>query len=120
MTLVAKTNLATTYYHQARFDEAEKLEVEVLQGRQQVLGKFHWLTLLSMSNLLDTYIGQGRMEACEQNLTLLVQASLAEAEPNPRLRSSILDNANKMCSLYKERGQLQSLAELEEKISMLQ
>ncbi|KAL9076812.1 MAG: hypothetical protein Q9161_000797 [Pseudevernia consocians] len=119
-TLVAKTNLAVTYYHQARLDEAEKLELEVFQGRQHVFGKSHWLTLFSMSNLLNTYIEQGRMEICEQSLTLLLQASLAAPEPNARLRSSILANAKRMCSLYKECGRLESLTELEEKMDLLQ
>ena len=119
-TLVAKTNLAVTYYHQARLDEAEKLELEVFQGRQHVFGKSHWLTLFSMSNLLNTYIEQGRMEICEQSLTLLLQACLAAPEPNARLRSSILANAKRMCSLYKECGRLESLTELEEKMDSLQ
>lgn len=120
VTLVAKTNLATTYFLQARFDLAEKLEVEVFQGRQQLFGKSHWLTLFSMGNLLKIHIEQGWMEACEQSLTFLLQASLAEPEANPRLRSHILDIARKAGSLYKEWGRLQSLRELEEKMVLLQ
>ena len=118
-TLVAKTNLATTYFHQVRLDEAEKLEGEVFRGRQQVFGKYHWLTLLSMNNLLNIYIEQGRLEACEQSLTTLLQATIDEPEPNPRLRSPILENAKRMCLLYKQSGQVQILTELEEKMEML-
>ena len=119
-TFVAKTNLATTYFNQSRLDEAERLELEVLQGRQQLFGKSHWLTLQSMNNLLNTYMEQGRMEACEQNMTMLLEESLAKAEPDPRLQPSILEKANRMCSLYKESGRLQSLSKLEAKMDMLQ
>ena len=73
-----------------------------------------------MSNLLNTYIEQGRVEACEQTLTLLLEASLAKAEPDPRLRPSILEKANRVCSLYKESGRIQSLSELEANMDMLQ
>lgn len=119
-TLVAKTNLATTYFQQGRLDEAERLEAEVLHVRRQLLGRSHWLTLSSMNNLLNTHIQQGRMEACEQSLTFLLQASLDLPEPNRRLRSTIIENAKRVCSLYKESGQLQTLTELEEKMKMLQ
>ena len=119
-TFVAKTNLATTYFKQSRLDDAGRLELEALQARQQLFGKSHWRTLQSMSNLLNTYIEQGRMDACEQNMTLLLEASLAKAEPDPGLLPSILENANRMCSLYKESGRLQNLSELEAKVDMLQ
>ena len=119
-TFVAKTNLATTYFNQSRLDEAERLELEVLQGRQQVFGKSHWLTLQSMNNLLNTYIEQGRMEDCEHMMTFLLETSLAKAEPDPRLQPSILEKANRLCSVYKESGRLQSLSKLEAKMDMLQ
>ncbi len=119
-TFVAKTNLAVTYFNQSRLDEAERLELEVLQGRQQVFGKSHWRTLQSMSNLVNTWIEQGRIEACEQNLIFLLEASLAKTEPDPRLRPSILEKANRVCSLYKESGRLQCLSKLEEKTDLLQ
>ena len=119
-TLVAKTNLATTRFQQGRLDEAEELEEEVLQTRRRLLGTSHWLTLSSMNNLLNTYIEQSRMEACGQSLTVLLQASLDLPEPNRRLRSTILENAERVCSLYKASGQLQNLTELEEKMKSSQ
>ena len=119
VTLVAKTNLATTYFHQGRLDEAEELELKVFQGRRQVLGESHWLTLSSMNNLLRTYIAQNRIESCEQNLAFLLQASINVREYHPRLRSSTLENAQRVCSLCRESGRLESANEFEEKLKML-
>ena len=120
VTLVAKTNLAMTYFQQGRLEEAERLEGEVFHTRRRVLGESHSLTLSSMNNLLNTYIEQGRMEACGQSVVFLLRASFELLEPsNRRLRASILENAKRVCARYEERGQLQSLAELEEKMKVL-
>ncbi|TFK32174.1 hypothetical protein BDQ12DRAFT_617536, partial [Crucibulum laeve] len=53
-------NLAATYSSQGKWTEAEKLEVEVMEKRQQLLGPAHPDTLISMENLAATYRKQGR------------------------------------------------------------
>jgi aromatic ring-cleaving dioxygenase len=53
-------NLAVTYYDQQRYDEAEKLEVDVLNLRREILGDKHPDTILAGENLTATYKMQGR------------------------------------------------------------
>ena len=45
------SNLAVIYANQGRWEEAEALEIEVLEKRKQVLGEDHPDTLRSMENL---------------------------------------------------------------------
>ncbi len=59
-------NLACTYYNQGRWDEAEKLEVQVMEARKEKLGSHHPDTLSSMANLADTYQNQGRLDEAEK------------------------------------------------------
>ena len=47
-------NLAPIYWDQGRHAEAEKLEVEVLETKKQVLGPEYPDTLLTMNNLAST------------------------------------------------------------------
>jgi hypothetical protein len=44
-------NLASTYRDQGRWDEAEKLEVQVIETSKTKLGVDHPSTLTSMANL---------------------------------------------------------------------
>ena len=53
-------NLAATYRNQGRWTEAEKIEVQVMETSQRVLGEEHPSTLSSMANLAFTNIKQGR------------------------------------------------------------
>ena len=48
-TLISVANLASTYRNQGRWNEAEKLEVQVMEMRKKVLGEEHPHTLTSMS-----------------------------------------------------------------------
>ncbi len=63
-------NLASTYRNQGRWDEAETLEVQVMETRKTKLGADHPSTLTSMANLASTYRNQGRWDEAE---TLEVQ-----------------------------------------------
>ncbi|KAH8598603.1 hypothetical protein B0O99DRAFT_505943 [Bisporella sp. PMI_857] len=53
-------NLASTYRNQGRWNEAEDLDVQVIETRKRVLGPEHPDTLTSMANLASTYRHQGR------------------------------------------------------------
>ncbi|KAK1773027.1 hypothetical protein QBC45DRAFT_121385 [Copromyces sp. CBS 386.78] len=55
-------NLASTLWNQGRWEEAEKLEVQVMETRKTKLGADHPLTLMSMANLAFTWNSQGRRE----------------------------------------------------------
>ncbi len=59
-TLTNMANLASTYWNQGRWKEAEKLDIRALETSQRVLGEEHPDTLNSMANLASIYYGQGR------------------------------------------------------------
>lgn len=72
-------NLASTYGNQGRWDEAEKLQVEVMATSKTKLGADHPSTLTSMANLAFTWQSQGRgieanklMEECVQLRTRIL------------------------------------------------
>ena len=49
-----------------RWNEAEELDVDVMNARKAKLGSDHPDTLTSMSNLACTYQNQGRWDEAEQ------------------------------------------------------
>jgi tetratricopeptide (TPR) repeat protein len=65
-TLTSMANLASTYQNQGRWNEAEKLQVQVMETRTRVLGKEHPDTLTSMANIASTYRDQGRWNEAEK------------------------------------------------------
>jgi tetratricopeptide (TPR) repeat protein len=65
-TLSSMANLASTYWKQGRWGEAEQLDVRVMETRTRVLGAEHPSTLTSMGNLALTYSNQGRWGEAEQ------------------------------------------------------
>ncbi|KAK3619212.1 hypothetical protein LTR56_024172 [Elasticomyces elasticus] len=60
------SNLALTYWSQGRWQEAEKLAVEVVETRKQVLGEEDLDTLTSIGNLSLTHWNQGRWQKAEE------------------------------------------------------
>ena len=58
-TLNSMAILASTYRNQGRRNEAEQLEVQVVNMRKKHLGAEHPDTLTSMANLASTYWNQG-------------------------------------------------------------
>ena len=59
-------NLAATYWNQGRLNEAEQLQVQVMDMRKKLLGAEHPDTLSSMKNLAATYWSQRRLNEAEQ------------------------------------------------------
>jgi hypothetical protein len=59
-TLRSMANLASTYRNQGRWDEAEKLEVQVTETRKAKLKVDHPDTLTGMANLASTLWNRGR------------------------------------------------------------
>ncbi|SPO02478.1 uncharacterized protein DNG_05151 [Cephalotrichum gorgonifer] len=59
-------NLASTYRNQGGWDDAEKLDVQVMEMSKTKLGEDHPSTLTSMANLASTYRNQGRWEDAEE------------------------------------------------------
>jgi hypothetical protein len=54
-------NLASTYSNQGRWDEAEQLQVQVMESRKTKLGADHPDTLRSMANLAFTWKSSGHI-----------------------------------------------------------
>jgi tetratricopeptide (TPR) repeat protein len=54
------------FYHVGSWDEAEKLQVDVMNGRKTKLGSDHSQTLTSMSNLAFIYWKQGKLDEAEK------------------------------------------------------
>jgi len=65
--------LALTYHNQGRWDEAEKLQVEVMDARKVKLGSQHPDTLQVMADLALTYKSQERLAEAESLLSRAVQ-----------------------------------------------
>ena len=59
-------NLASTFWNQGRWKEAEELFVQVMETRKRVLREEHPDTLTSMANLASTYRNQGRWKEAEE------------------------------------------------------
>ena len=53
-------NLAGIYWNQERWDEAEQLQIQVMEMRKKLYGAEHPQTLSIMANLASTYMNQGR------------------------------------------------------------
>jgi hypothetical protein len=64
-TLSSMSNLAATYWKQGRWDEAEKLDADVMNGRKAKLESNHPDTLSSMAHLAATYRKQGWWDEAE-------------------------------------------------------
>ena len=54
-TLTSMANLASTYWNQGRWNEAEELQMQELETCKRVLGSEHPSTLTSIGNLALTY-----------------------------------------------------------------
>jgi len=59
-TLTSMANLASTYRNQGRWDDAEKLEVQVIETSKTKLGVDHPDTLTSINNLAFTWKRSGK------------------------------------------------------------
>jgi hypothetical protein len=59
-TLTNMANLASTFWNQGRWEESEKLEVQVLETRKRRLGEEHPSTLTTLTNLAFTWKSSGR------------------------------------------------------------
>ena len=54
-TLSSVANLASIYWNQGRWNEAEQLEIQVIDTKKKLFGEEHPDILISMANLARTY-----------------------------------------------------------------
>ena len=64
--LTSMANLASTFWNQGRWKEAEELQAKELDICSRVLGEEHPFTLTSMANLASTFWNQGRWKEAEE------------------------------------------------------
>jgi hypothetical protein len=64
-------NLGLIFQKQKRWQEAEELEVHVMEARKRVLGLEHPETLASIANLAHTYSHRGRTEEAKEMMMQL-------------------------------------------------
>ncbi|KAL4946533.1 P-loop containing nucleoside triphosphate hydrolase protein [Aspergillus oleicola] len=67
--------LAVAYRREGKWEEAEQLEVQVMEMSKTKLGADHPNTLASMGNLAATYMSQGRWDEAEQLLVQVMETS---------------------------------------------
>ena len=72
-TLTAMHNLASIYKDMGKFDEAEKIQTNVITTRKTKLGPDHPNTLATMASLAMTYKSQGRWDEAEHLLSDTIQ-----------------------------------------------
>ena len=65
-TLESKNDLAVLYKEQARYNEAEKLLLDAVEGRRLKLGDTHPHTLESWHNLIELYEAWNKSEKANQ------------------------------------------------------
>ena len=63
---IQMARFALVFYENGYWNDAEKLEVDVMELRKRILGAEHPDTLTSMSNLAETYRHQGRWNETEK------------------------------------------------------
>jgi tetratricopeptide (TPR) repeat protein len=89
LTLASMTYLASTYYFQGRWKEAEELDGQVFLIKKRLLGEKHTETLTSMINLASSYRNQGRWKDAEtlQLEALKIMGSIYGEQDPEMLRS---------------------------------
>ncbi|KAG9119354.1 hypothetical protein FRC07_005660 [Ceratobasidium sp. 392] len=92
---------AKVYYESGRWQQAEQLQVQVVDARKQALGGLHPDTLRSMANLASTYWNQGRWDEAE---SLQVQVLDAKQQALGELHPDTLTSMNNLASTYRNQG----------------
>jgi hypothetical protein len=85
-TLISAGNLAASLSRQGKYDEAEKMEREVLAVSKRVLGAEHPDTLTAAGNLAACLKRQGKYPEAELNRTQSAGASQRSPAPRGTMR----------------------------------
>jgi tetratricopeptide (TPR) repeat protein len=96
-------------WEEGRWNDAEELEVKVMEARWRVLGEVHPDTLSAMANLASTYRKQGRWKEAEELQVKVMEASsrvLGEEHP------STLTAVGNLAATYRNQGRWKEAEEL--------
>ncbi|RYP24486.1 hypothetical protein DL765_000506 [Monosporascus sp. GIB2] len=100
-TLSSAANLASTYWKQGRWKEAETLQVQVMEISKKVLGDEHPDTLNNAANLASTYWKQGRWKEAETlHVQVMEMNKKVLGDEHPDTLSSVANLASK----YRDQG----------------
>ncbi|KAK7177485.1 kinesin light chain [Paraphaeosphaeria sporulosa] len=101
---------AMTLYDDGRYEEAEELQVQVMQTMKRVLGDEHPDTLTRMANLASTYWNQGRWKEAEELEVQVVQTMkrvLGDEHPDT------LSSMGNLAATYRNQGRWKEAEELQ-------
>ncbi|KAJ6120892.1 hypothetical protein N7523_005172 [Penicillium sp. IBT 18751x] len=101
--------LAKAYLHEGRWEEAEQLEVQVMEIRRTKLGENHPSTLSSTVNLASTYRKQGRWSEAEK---LEVQVMEARKTRLGKEHSDTLSSMASLASTYRKQARWEEAEQL--------
>ncbi|KAK3693269.1 hypothetical protein B0T22DRAFT_496127 [Podospora appendiculata] len=94
-TIWSMVSLAATYHQQGRYEEAEKIQVEVLALRRDVLGEKHPYTLQAMHGLAVTWNSRQQypeaLDMMQECLQLQYQV-LGQSHPSTQRSSYVLNS----------------------------
>ncbi|KAJ5429553.1 hypothetical protein N7491_006569 [Penicillium cf. griseofulvum] len=109
VSLKSSAMLAEAYSLEGRWEEAEQLEVQVMETRKTKLGDDHPDTLTSMANLASTYRNQGRWEEASQlEVQVMETRKMKLGEDYP---DTLMSMAN-MASTYWNQGRWEEAEQL--------
>ncbi|BDD58982.1 hypothetical protein MAP00_004217 [Monascus purpureus] len=97
-------------YLDGRYNEAEQLEIQVMESRKTVLGPEHPDTLTSMANLASTFRNQGRWTEAEQ-LEIQVM-ELRKTVLGPEHPDTLTSMAN-LASTFRNQGRWKEAEQLD-------
>ncbi|MCB9858420.1 MAG: serine/threonine protein kinase [Phycisphaerales bacterium] len=86
------SNLAAIYVSLHRYDRAEELYLEALEGRRRALGEAHPSTLLTINNLATLYTKIDRIPDAAGLYETALAAALKEHEEPPPIVNSLRSN----------------------------
>jgi tetratricopeptide (TPR) repeat protein len=107
--------LALLHYQEGRFDEAEKLHVEIYERRMLVLKEHHPETLGAMGSLANTYHFQGRLEeAVAMKIRVLEGRRKYMGENHPETLGAM----GSLATTFSDQGHLAEAEDLQEKVML--
>ncbi|KAJ5826076.1 hypothetical protein N7474_003214 [Penicillium riverlandense] len=108
--LDSTTMLARAWSLQGHWEEAEKLEVQVMKTSKTKLGADHPSTLMSMASLASTYRNQGRWEEAEQ---LQAQVMNTRKRKLGADHPDTLTSMSDLASTYRDQGRWEEAEQIQ-------
>ncbi|KAE8413588.1 purine and uridine phosphorylase [Aspergillus pseudocaelatus] len=107
-------NVGYCLWSDGRYNEAEELEVQVIETRKQVLGPEHPDTLTSMADLALTYQYQGQWKVAEKLGVQVMETRKQVLGPeHPDTLTNTLTSMSNLASIYWNQGRWKEAEELQ-------